>query len=181
MANPISALTIGVVVWATGLIAPRVVTKRFGFRQPESHVLVHSRSFKTADGTKLVSDVYLPADRAKAPTVLVRIPFSTSVKNCVFENMLGRAWAARGYAVVIQGTRGRFKSEGAFYPLITERQDGIETLTWLAKQPWYNGTVLTWGGSAFGQTQWVISDQIQPGPKVDGNMVCEYSFLRCVS
>jgi predicted acyl esterase len=65
---------------------------------------------------------------------------------------------------VVQGTRGRFKSGGAFYPLRHERQDGIETLQWLARQPWFDGRLGMWGGSAFGHTQWALADQSRPSP-----------------
>jgi predicted acyl esterase len=39
------------------------------------------------------------------------------------------------------------------------RQDGIATLEWLARQPWFDGRVATWGASAYGYTQWAISDR----------------------
>ena len=73
--------------------------------------------------------------------------------------MVGRYWASRGYTVVIQGTRGRYESGGEFYPMLYERQDGIETLHWLEKQPWFNGRLGMWGGSSFGHTQWAVADQ----------------------
>jgi len=77
----------------------------------------------------------------------------------VQSDSIARFWAARGYTVVVQGTRGAIAPGGAFYPLKHERQDGIETLRWLVQQPWYDGRLAMWGGSAFGQTQWAISDQ----------------------
>src|SRR5205823_3303792 len=45
-----------------------------------------------------------------------------------------------------------------------ERQDGIETLRWLAAKPWYDGRLGMWGGSYFGYTQWVLADSHDPGP-----------------
>lgn len=45
-----------------------------------------------------------------------------------------------------------------------ERQDGIDTLRWLARQPWFDGRLGMWGGSYFGYTQWVLADQSDPGP-----------------
>lgn len=82
--------------------------------------------------------------------------------NTLGTNAVGRFWAKRGYTVVIQGTRGRYKSGGRFYPLVHERRDGIETLAWLACQPWFNGKLGMWGGSTFGHTQWVLADQKDP-------------------
>ena len=111
-----------------------------------------------------MSDIYRPRRSGKTPTILVRIPFSSTFKNRLAADVVGTFWASRGYTVVIQGTRGRYKSGGEFYPLLHERQDGQETLTWLAVQPWFDGRLGMWGGSAFGHTQWVIADQEAPGP-----------------
>jgi putative CocE/NonD family hydrolase len=119
---------------------------------------------QTSDGVLLVSDIYRPNAKEKFPTILVRIPFTKTFRNGLGADAIGNFWASRGYNVVIQGTRGRFKSGGEFYPLIHERQDGIETLQWLAKQSWFDGRLGMWGGSAFGHTQWAISDQDFSGP-----------------
>jgi putative CocE/NonD family hydrolase len=86
------------------------------------------------------------------------------LKNRYFSNVIGKLWAGRGYHVIFQGTRGRYKSEGNYYPLVSERQDGLDTLRWLKKQPWYDGHLGMWGGSYFGYTQWVLADPIDPGP-----------------
>lgn len=118
----------------------------------------------TNDGVALVADVYHPRDLEKSPTILVRIPFTNTFKNKLGTDAIGSFWAERGYTAVIQGTRGRYKSGGDFYPLLHERDDGIATLHWLAQQPWYNGRFGMWGGSAFGHTQWVVADQTDPGP-----------------
>jgi len=120
--------------------------------------------FKTSDGIFLMADVHHPKGIEKTPTILVRIPYTNTFINRIRSDVIGRYWAKRGYTVVIQGTRGRADSEGVFYPLLHERQDGLETLVWLQKQSWYNGKIVMWGGSAFGHTQWAISDQAG-GPK----------------
>jgi len=126
-------------------------------------VMKSEESFRTSDGILLVADVYRPAELSSAPTILVRIPFSDTFMNRLKSETVAGYWASRGYNVVIQGTRGRYKSGGDYYPLQHERQDGLETLAWLDRQPWHNGKTGTWGGSAFGYTQWAISDQLQPG------------------
>lgn len=116
-------------------------------------------SMTTSDGVELVANVYRPKLDNPAPTILVRIPISRTWKNDLAMEAVASFWARRGYIVVIQGTRGRYKSGGDFYPLLPERQDGIETLKWLAQQPWFDGRLGTWGGSAFGYTQWAVADQ----------------------
>src|SRR6202011_3856708 len=51
------------------------------------------------------------------------------------------------YMVVIQDTRGRFASEGDFYPFKYESADGYDTIEWAAALPNSNGHVGTFGGS----------------------------------
>lgn len=70
---------------------------------------------------RLVSDVYRPQTDGRTPTILVRIPFSRGFKNDPAAEVIARFRATRGYTVVIQGTRGRFKSGGAYYPLLHGR------------------------------------------------------------
>ncbi|MDZ4858392.1 MAG: CocE/NonD family hydrolase [Candidatus Hydrogenedentes bacterium] len=118
-----------------------------------------------SDGVTLVSNVYRPKGPASVPAVLVRAPYSQSWKTRLMSDIAGKFWASRGYAVVLQSSRGRLPSGGEFYPLAPERSDGIDTLHWLAAQPWCDGRIGMWGGSSFGYTQWAIADQREPGPK----------------
>ena len=125
----------------------------------ERHVLIY-----TSDRTELAADIFHPIGPAKTPTILVRLPYSKTLYNRVAATLIGTLWAERGYTAVIQGTRGRFESQGEYYPLWYERRDGIDTLQWLKRQPWFNGQLVTWGGSYFGYTEWVVSDQTDPAP-----------------
>jgi putative hydrolase, CocE/NonD family len=140
------------------------VLPKESIREPQYQVNIdRDVTFNTSDAVPLVADIYRPRTEEKTPTILVRIPFTKTFKNSLAADVVGRFWASRGYTVVIQGTRGRYKSGGSFYPLQPERQDGIETLQWLSRQPWFDGRLGMWGGSAFGHTQWVLADQSQPG------------------
>ncbi len=38
-----------------------------------------------------------------------------------------------------------------------EVQDGYDTVTWCAEQPWSNGKVGMWGASYVGVTQWLAA------------------------
>ncbi len=94
------------------------------------------------DGVKLATDVYLPDVGDKWPCILIRSPYHK--KNSKGD---GEKFAKMGYAVVIQDTRGKFDSEGVFYPFIHEREDGLATIEWIKAQKWYNGKIAGWGGS----------------------------------
>jgi hypothetical protein len=136
-----------------------------GMRPATSDVIVvRDVAFTTPGGIRLVADFYRPKDIEFAPTILVRIPFSNTLGNRLRADAVAHFWAGRGYNVVIQGTRGRYKSDGRHYPLRHEREDGLATLRWLAAQPWFDGRLGMWGGSAFGYTQWALADQDAPGP-----------------
>jgi uncharacterized protein len=133
------------------ILVARTVLPRAGIRPSEYRVRIERDvTMKTSDSVALVADVYHPRTDQTTPTILVRIPFTKTFRNNLGADAVGNFWASRGYAVVIQGTRGRYKSGGAFYPLRYERQDGIETLQWLARQPWFDGRLGMWGGPARG-------------------------------
>ncbi len=58
----------------------------------------------------------------------------------------------------MQSCRGTGGSGGAFDPMRHERDDGLDTVDWLRRQPWFNGRLGTFGPSYVGYTQWAISD-----------------------
>ncbi len=47
--------------------------------------------------------------------------------------------------VVVQDVRGQYGSQDSFAPFIHEREDGRDTLDWIARQPWCNGKIGMWG------------------------------------
>jgi len=161
----IICIAIAIVLWMIYQIVPSLVAYNLGF--PSAQYAVRTEkcvSMVTGNGIKLVADIYHPQHLEHTATILIRIPLSRTLEHSMFADVIGRMWAEHGYTVVIQGTRGRFGSQGIFYPLRNERQDGIDTLAWLSKQRWFNGKIVTWGGSASGYTQWIIADQTNPGP-----------------
>ena len=116
------------------------------------------------DGTLLRADVYRPAlsTETPVPAILVRLPYDKdSLLNHTFAIHPIRA-AEAGYAVVYQDTRGRFKSDGDFYPFIHEGCDGYDTIEWVAAQPWCSGAVGMTGASYFGATQWLAAAEQPP-------------------
>jgi putative CocE/NonD family hydrolase len=108
------------------------------------------------DGTRLAADVYRPArDGAfvtgRRPVLLERTPYSKDNGERVELN--GLWYAERGYVVVVQDVRGRYRSDGRFGFLAQEAEDGYDTIAWIARQPWCDGKVGTIGLSYAGWTQ----------------------------
>jgi hypothetical protein len=82
------------------------------------------------------------------PTVLVRTCYGRELSA-----LEGEFWASRGYVHVAQDVRGRGDSEGHWDPFMNERQDGKDTIDWIAKQPWSDGNVGMIGASYLGFVQ----------------------------
>ena len=101
------------------------------------------------DGVILRADVYRPEPSEPLPVLLQRTPYGKTFANPAFALMA----AERGYAVVIQDTRGRWASDGDGYPFVHEMADGYDSVEWVAHQPWANGKVGMYGGSYVGYTQ----------------------------
>jgi uncharacterized protein len=108
---------------------------------------------RTRDGIDLRTDHYAP-ELASAPTVLVRTPYGRRGPVGLFT---GRIMAERGFHVVLQSCRGTFGSGGEFRPMRHERDDGLDTLAWIERQPWFNGKLFTYGPSYLGFTQWAMA------------------------
>jgi putative CocE/NonD family hydrolase len=118
------------------------------------------------NGTRLATDIYLPAKNGesvegKFPTLLGMTPYD---KTDLSSGALPKPefFAKRGYAVARQDVRGRFGSEGEFYPYVNEGRDGYDTVEWIAKQPWSNGLVGTTGASYSGAVQDALAREKSP-------------------
>ena len=112
---------------------------------------------KMRDGVMLRADIYRPAVPGRYPALLQRTPYSKNDRGYI-EGF--RALAARGFAVVVQDTRGRYMSDGVARPH-DEAQDGFDTIAWVRSLPYVNGKVGTWGGSYLATTQ-LLAATLQP-------------------
>ena len=104
------------------------------------------------DGVNLSADIYLPKARGPFPTLLIRTPYSNNTDDMIEK---GRAYANRGYACVIQDCRGRWDSDGDFYPFHPDVEDGFDTQEWVGAQEWSTGKIGMAGSSYLGLVQWV--------------------------
>jgi hypothetical protein len=113
------------------------------------------------DGVELLTDVFVPNGRASGPTALIRSPYG----RWPFGDSMAVPLASQGYHVVVQSCRGTFGSAGVFDPHHDERADGLATLEWITRQPWFDGSIVTYGGSYLGYTQWAIAEAAGPEVK----------------
>jgi putative CocE/NonD family hydrolase len=112
------------------------------------------------DGVVLRADVWRPRGPGPFPALVYRTPYG---KRDALDGygIFARA-VERGYAVVAQDVRGRYASEGEFYPYRNEGRDGYDTIEWAARQPWSSGAVGTFGLSYPGAVQWLAAVENPP-------------------
>lgn len=122
-----------------------------------------------SDGVELETVILRPDGEGPWPVVLERTPY-----NCrtAFIKQLGLV--EKGYAVAAQNIRGTGKSAGTWTCFGNDGwggpgyRDGVDTVAWLRAQPWCNGRVGLFGGSASG-----IAAQLLVAAAPDG-LACAY-------
>ncbi len=127
----------------------------------------------TRDGIRLATDIRLPEGPGPFPVILSRTPYGRHLpggrENTAANPTIATPddfaafYTANGYAMVVQDTRGRFGSDGAFVKYLTDGHDGEDTMRWLRAQPWCNGQVVTLGLSYGAHTQAALGCLSPPG------------------
>ncbi len=122
------------------------------------------------DQIQLATDVYLAETPGVWPAILIRTPYSKELGQ---QELLGiTILVGQGYAVIVQDMRGRFASQGVDSLFLDDgwgkRQDGYDTVEWIAAQSWCNGKVGTWGASALGIAQYLLAGSAPP------HLVCQF-------
>ncbi|MFN0085606.1 MAG: CocE/NonD family hydrolase [Blastocatellia bacterium] len=125
---------------------------------PESYQVIAQTGAraKMRDGVSLVADIYRPKAEGRFPVLLIRTPYNRK------DAATGIFLASNGYVVIQQDTRGRFDSEGDFYPFKYEMNDGYDTVEWAAALPYSDGRVGMFGGSYVGATQMLTAASNPP-------------------
>ena len=111
------------------------------------------------DGVDLSGDIYLPDAPGPFPTALIRTPYDNNTPESIAS---ARAFAQDGYACVVQDVRGRWDSDGTYYPFHNEAADGFDTHEWIGRQPWSNGRIGMSGPSYLGLVQWLSAPLASP-------------------
>jgi putative CocE/NonD family hydrolase len=168
------------VLGATGLLAVPLELASSEPHAGSDYTLLSDVMVAMRDGVRLATDVYLPVTTtsgihppARFPVILERTPYnktapSRSERTPSNPAPLGRAEVAafftrRGYAVMYQDCRGRYKSEGEFVKYLSDGNDGYDTCAWITKQPWCNGRIGTMGLSYAAHTQGALGSAGAPG------------------
>jgi putative CocE/NonD family hydrolase len=116
------------------------------------------QKIRMRDGVKLSATIYRDLKQTgPLPVILTMTPYIADQGA-----RQGTYFAQNGYVFVSVDLRGRGNSEGTFLPGQVEARDGYDTIEWIARQPWCNGQVATWGGSWLGFTQWSIAKEFPP-------------------
>ena len=134
-------------VWPVG---PQLVSAQAAPLIATDIIIQHDVPMKTRDGVVLHADIYRPKSADKFPVILMRTPYDKSVNwaiSPVFKMV------PRGYVVIIQDVRGRYTSEGEWYPFRHEQADGYDAVEWAAALPFSDGKVGMMGASYVGATQ----------------------------
>ncbi|MET4157033.1 CocE/NonD family hydrolase [Agromyces sp. PvR057] len=144
--------------------------------------LAREEFVRMRDGVRLATDVYLPgapaaSDASPGDTVLIRLPYDKSGAY-TYIPLIAEYFAQRGYRVVAQDVRGKFRSEGEALLFVNEADDGYDTIEWIVNQAWSNGRVAMWGDSYYGFTQWAAVSSQHPAlkaiaPRVTGTQLGE--------
>lgn len=135
--------------WAAGLLVVVVLSSLLSAETYAVRV-DHDVPAKLRDGVTLRADIYRPDAQGKFPVLLQRTPYS---KTNGWDGGFFSKAAAQGYVVVVQDVRGRYTSEGDWYPFVHEGQDGYDAVEWAASLPYSDGRVGMFGGSYVGATQ----------------------------
>ena len=129
-----------------------VVGLIFALQNPET-VRLHALRMRTRDGATLLAEVELPQGGRPYPALLERTiePREAAMRKA-------RAWAGRGYAMVVQECRGGTEGKVS----VRDARDGYDAVEWVARQPWCDGRVGMMGTGYAGTTQWLAASETPP-------------------
>jgi putative CocE/NonD family hydrolase len=150
-------------------LTPEVIARRNAIEKELQSLAIVERKLMIPmrDGKRMATDVYRPKDTSKKyPAIFVRTPYNFNfwdVRNGVPRDLSNELEAVkRGYAFVETNERGHFFSEGNYDILGPPLSDGVDELSWIAKQLWANGKVGTIGCSSTAEWQLAVAAQGHP-------------------
>ena len=106
------------------------------------------------DGVELSADVYRPNREGVFGGILEHIPYRKDDLRALQDRGQNLVLVDAGFVCVRLDVRGTGSSDGVAVDEYTETEqlDGVEVVEWMARQPWCNGNVGSWGKSYGGFT-----------------------------
>ncbi|PLB49728.1 alpha/beta-hydrolase [Aspergillus steynii IBT 23096] len=150
---------------------PKGHVKEPGYQAfPVDVIWERDQAISMRDGIKLYGDVFRPAEGEEVPAIIPWSPYGKSGTGTMdydnmgpfrigipyqqlsgyetFEGPNPAEWCSRGYAVVDIDARGSGNSEGnLMFWGEQEATDIYDSITWIASQPWCDGSVIMMGNS----------------------------------
>ncbi|MGH3839247.1 MAG: CocE/NonD family hydrolase, partial [Pseudonocardiaceae bacterium] len=107
-----------------------------------------------SDGTTLLVDHHLPKTQASDGEALVwiRTPYGRKGMRSIAKRFI-----KRGAHVLVEALRGTDGSGGTFDGSTLNPSDEADVAAWLRRQPWFPGTIVTWGCSFIGYACWALA------------------------
>ncbi|MGK5684016.1 CocE/NonD family hydrolase [Actinoplanes sp. URMC 104] len=132
------------------------------------------------DGVTLATDLWRPAGTGPWPVLLARTPYGRTSTAHLGNPKLPdiRALVDSGYLVAVQDVRGTGASPGLMEPHRFDRSDTVDTIAWIARQAWCDGTVGMWGASYMGFAQWRAAAEAPPALRAIAPMMTSADMYR---
>lgn len=128
------------------------------------------------DGVSLAAALFR-VEGDPRPTLLLRTPYGIdSTQGFLIPDTV--ALLNAGYNLAWVGVRGTSGSEGTLSGVEQEVDDGYDTVEWVIRQPWSDGTVGTYGSSYVGVTQWAVAASRHPAVKALAPAVSSMNWYR---
>jgi putative CocE/NonD family hydrolase len=100
-------------------------------------------------GLRLAARLWRPedAERNRVPAILEFLPYRRNDGTALRDSTMHPYLAAHGYACLRVDMRGSGDSDGVLLDeyLVSEQDDALEVIAWMARQPWCDGSVGMWG------------------------------------
>ena len=139
-------------------------------------------SIVLTDSTRLATYIYRPAnsDSTALPTIFVR-----SKSDFQRYEKAADYFVQNGYNFIVQLTRGNGESTGKESFFLAdgpgEFQDGVESLNWIAAQPWSNGKIGAFGMDIDGFLAHLLAATGHRNLKALYTLAAPYNFYRDVA
>ncbi len=125
----------------------------------------------------LVADLYANDSTTPKPVILIQTPYNKLFYRFSLASVLNNSGASVPYDsvhynYVIVDWRGFYANKAMAITPYDRGLDGYDIVEWIAAQPWSNGKIGTWGGSALGFVQFQTAAQHPP------HLVCAAPFIK---